>query len=203
MPSMSNTRRWLVLIVGLVVGAIVVGGVIGAQLDVMPSEDFQASVRDDASVRVVEIPSAEGLPARSVFVQPTSTGFLCLWDAASSTAKSRQGGCNRSDDPLAGRKLTISLAYEGGPAVADVKDARLIGLASFEVSSIQVLMSDGTRRTIPMRREAAVASEAGRFRAFGYRFPRSDLKRAVGPTAVLALNAGGAEVDRLTTGFGG
>jgi hypothetical protein len=199
----SNRWRLLVLIAGVVVGGIFVGGVVGGQFDVTPGDDFQASLQDDASVRVAEIPGEDGLPARSVFVQPTATGFLCLWDAASATAKSRQGGCNPADDPLAGRKLTISLAYDGGPAVGDVRDARLIGLASFEVSSVQVLMSDGTRRTIPMRREAAVASQVGRFRAFGYRFPRSDFRRGLGPRAVLALNAGGVEIDRLTTGFGG
>jgi hypothetical protein len=54
-----------------------------------------------------------------------------------------------------------------------------------------------------MRREAAVASEAGRFRAFGYRFPRSDFKQGIGPTAVIGLNQGGTEVERLTTGYGG
>lgn len=203
MLRMSNTRRWLVLMAGVVVGGIFVGGVVGGRFDVTPSKDFQASLRDDASVRVAEIPAEVGLPARSVFVQPTSTGFLCLWDAASATAKSRQGGCNPAHDPLAGRKLTISLAYEGGPAVGDVTDARLIGLASFEVFSVQALMNDGTRRTIPIRRDAAVASEAGRFRAFGYRFPRSDFTRGIGPRAVLALDARGVEIDRLTTGFGG
>lgn len=197
-----NARRSLVLAIGIVAAAVLAGGVVGAQLDVWPSDDFEASLREDASVRVADIPAREGLPARAVFVQATSTGFLCLWDASAATAQVKQGGCNRAEDPLAGRKLTISLAYDGGPAVGDISDARLIGLAAWEVTSIQVLMTDGTRRAIPMRRELAFASEAGRFRAFAYRFPRSDFRRGVGPTAVIGLNERGAEIERLTTGYG-
>jgi hypothetical protein len=203
MPRNSSTKRWLALAAGLVVAAIFAAGVVGARFDGLPGEDFEAALQDDAAIRVAEIPARDGLSAHSVLVQPTSTGLLCLWDASSSNAQSRQGGCNRADDPLAGRKLTISLAYDGGPAVGDVRDARLIGLASFEVDSVQVLMSDGTRRAIRMGRAAAVASEAGRFRAFGYRFPRSDFRRGIGPTVVIGLSKDGTEVDRLTTGYGG
>ncbi|MBA2741267.1 MAG: hypothetical protein H0U46_04575 [Actinobacteria bacterium] len=203
MLKKSNTRRWLALIVALAVAGIFAGGVVGGLFDGLPSEDFEASLRDDAVVRVADIPAQEGLPARSVLVQPTSTGFLCLWDAATSASESKQGGCNSAADPLGGRKFTISLAYEGGPATRNVSDARLIGLASLEVASIRVLMTDGSLRSIPMRRDVAVASEAGSFRAFGYRFPRSDFKRGLGPTAVIGLNARGTEVERLTTGFGG
>ena len=203
MSTNSNTRRWLALVVVLIAAAVFVGGVVGAQFNVPHGEDFQASLETDVAVRVAGIPGQDGLPARSVLVQPTSAGFLCLWDAPSASAKARQGGCNPAEDPLAGRKLTISLAYDGGPAVGDVRDARLIGLASFDVASVQVLMTNGTRRTIPMQREAGVASEAGRFRAFGYRFPRSDFKRGIGPTAVIGLSASGIEIDRLTTGYGG
>lgn len=203
MPRKSKASHWLALVVALVAAAVFAGGVVGAQFAGMPSGELEASLRDDAAIRVAEIPARDGLSARSVLIQPTSTGLLCLWDAAGPTATARQGGCNRADDPLAGRKLTISLAYDGGPAVGDVRDARLIGLASFEIDVVHVLMSDGTRRAIPMRREAAVAGEAGRFRAFGYRFPRSDFERGVGPTVVIGSNRDGIEVDRLTTGYGG
>ena len=48
------------------------------------------------------------------------------------------------EDPLGGSELSASLAYEGGPAVEDVQDARLIGLASWDVATVQLLMSDGT-----------------------------------------------------------
>ena len=198
----SNMRRLVALVVGLVAAAVFAGAVVSAQFDGVPTADFEASLRNDAAIRVASIPAQDGLPARSVLVQPTTSGHLCLWDAPSASSKARQGGCNPADDPLAGRKLTISLAYDGGPAASDVTDARLIGLVSLEASSVQVIMSDGTRRTVPIGREAAVAMEAGRFRAFGYRFPRSDFQRGLGPTAVVVRGAGGAELDRLTTGYG-
>jgi hypothetical protein len=204
MPSRSKTmRRAVVLVLGLVVAAVLAGVVVGAQFDLTPSDEMQAALRSDAMVKVAEIPSADGLADRSVFVQPTSTGLLCLWDAPSSAPRARQGGCNSADDPLAGRAMTISLAYDGGPVTSTVTDARLIGLASNDVASVQVLMSDGTRRTVQMRRGLAVSSDAGRFRAFVYRFPQSDFARNLGPTAVIAIGGDGAELDRLTTGYGG
>ena len=202
MVTKVKRSSWLVLITALVVAAVFAGGVVGAQFGPLPNEDFEASLESDAAFRVAAIPSQDGLPARSVLVQSTSSGHLCLWDAPSASSRARQGGCNSVDDPLAGRKLTISLAYDGGPGVADVTDARLIGLVSPEAASVQVVMSDGTRRPIPMRREAAVALDGGGLRAFGYRFPRSDFQRGLGPTAVVALSAAGAELDRLTTGYG-
>ena len=202
MLTKVKRSSWLVLITTLVAAAVLAGGVVGAQFGTLPSEDFEASLESDAAFRVAAIPAQDGLPARSVLVQSTSSGHLCLWDAPNARSKARQGGCNSADDPLAGRKLTISLAYDGGPAVADVTDARLIGLVSLDAALVQVVMSDGTRRTIPMRREAAVALEAGGLRAFGYRFPRSDFQKGLSPTAVVVLSAGGAELDRLTTGYG-
>jgi hypothetical protein len=202
MLEKGNKKLGIALIAVLVAAGVLAGGVVGSQFDGLPGEGFQASLESDAAVRVAGIPAQSGLPARSVLVQPTSTGHLCLWDAPNASSKARQGGCNRADDPLAGRKVTISLAYEGGPEIADVTDARLIGLVSSDASSVQVIMSDGSRRTIPMARETAVAMDAGGFRAFGYRFPRSDFQRGLAPTAVVALDAGGAELDRLSTGYG-
>jgi hypothetical protein len=203
MPNKSTSRQWLALVAASAVAAVFAGGVVASQFAGLPGGDVEASLREDAAIRVAEIPARDGLPARSVLVQPTSTGLLCLWDTAASTPAARQGGCNSSEDPLAGRELTISLAFDGGPAAGDVEDARLIGLASFEVDAVHVLMSDGTRRVLPLRREAAVASEAGRFRAFAYRFPRSDFSRGLAPTAVVGLAKNGIEIDRLTTGYGG
>ena len=197
-----NARRLVALAVGLVAAVVLAGAVVAGQGGGIPSDDFQAALRNDASIRVADIPAQGALPARGVFVQPTSTGHLCLWDAPSAASRAKQGGCNRADDPLAGRKLTISLAFDGGPDVHAIDDARLVGLAAGEIASLQVLMSDGTRRAIPMRREVAFASEAGQFRAFGYRFPASDFKRGLAPTSVIALDEHGAEVERLTTGYG-
>lgn len=197
-------KRWMVLGLVAVAGGIVSGGVVAAQFAGLGErERLMAALAEEPAIRVADIESAEGLPARGVFLQSTSTGHLCLWDAPVATPRARQGGCNQSDDPLGGRKMFISLSYEGGPVVEKVSDARLIGLVARDVASVQVLMTDGAVRNVPMKRAVAVSSAAGSFRAFGYRFRTSDLGRGLGPTAVLALDASGRELDRQTTGFGG
>jgi hypothetical protein len=197
-------KRWMVLGLGVVAGGIRAGGVVAAQFaGVDEQERLAAASAQEPAIRVTDIESAPGLPARGVFVQPTSTGHLCLWDAPVATPRARQGGCNRSDDPLGGRKMFISLSYEGGPAAEQVSDARLIGLVARDVASVQVLMTNGAVRNIPMSRALAVSSAVGSLRAFGYRFTAADLGRHLGPTAVLALDASGRELERQTTGFGG
>lgn len=198
------TKRWAVLALAFALSGVVAGGVIAAQLrGPEDPEAFIAAVRDAPVVRVADIPATASAPTRGVFVQATSSGQLCLWDAPAAGSQQRQGGCDSLDDPLAGGKLSASLSYEGGPGAERVTDARLIGLIALDVVSVQVLMSDGTRRTVPVPRQIAVATAAGRYRAFGYRLVPSDFKRGVGPIAVLALDARGEEIDRQATGFAG
>jgi hypothetical protein len=199
-----TVRRWAILGLGAVLAGVLAGGVVAAQLGGLGDpETVVSAMRNDPLVRVATIGAAGNQPSRGVFVQTTSTGQLCLWDAPASGGPNRQGGCNSIDDPLGGAKLSASLSYQGGPAADRVSEARLIGLVASDVASVQVLMSDGTRRQVPMRREAAVALEATSFRAFGYRFDPADFARGVEPKVVLALNARGEEVDRQTTGFSG
>jgi hypothetical protein len=197
-------RGFALALTAIVAGGIAVGGVVAARIAGPgdPNALF-AAIGEAPVVRVADIGGAAGTGDRGVFVQATATGHLCLWDAPSASSQARRGGCNSIDDPLGGAKLSASLAYEGGPAARQVTSARLIGLVSLGVASVQVLMSDGTRRAVPMRRQAAVASVAGSFRAFGYAFAVSDLERGLGPIAVLALDSRGVEIDRQTTGFGG
>jgi hypothetical protein len=151
-------------------------------------------------VRVADIASADGAAARGVFVQRTSTGLVCLTDAQSAGDASRGGGCNAAADPLGGKELFISFAYEGGPSVAEVKDARLIGLVSTNVSTVEILMDDGSRRSARLR-DARVGDET--YRAFGYRIRKADLRRSVSPAAVIALDEADQEIDRQPTGFAG
>lgn len=194
-------RRWSALAIGVLAGGTLAGGVVAAQFrDAASLEELDASLRDDPLVRIADIPAANGLPSRGVFVQSTAAGFVCLWDAPSAGASKRQGGCNSADDPLGGRKLFISFAYDGGPAVADIRDARLIGLASADVAAVKVVMSDGTARNMPLR-TAALAGR--RYLAFGYRVSQGDLRREVTPRAVLAVNGAGEEIDRQATGVAG
>lgn len=201
MTRIRISRPWIVLTAGLVLAAIFVGGVVAAQVgsEAAP-EGLEAAIRDEPLTQVVEIPEAPGLARRAVYVQQTSAGFVCLWDAPNASTLARQGGCNRDDDPLAGKAMLVSLAYDGGPAVADVKDARLIGLVLPDVARVEVAMSDGTRRAMRLKK-TPVGDDF--LQAFGYRFRKADLRRGVAPTAVVALDASGKEIERQATGFAG
>ena len=150
--------------------------------------------------RIADIAAADGLPGRGAFAQVTDSGQFCLFDAPSATSLQRGGGCNPSDDPLGGSAISASLAYEGGPAIEAVRDARLIGLAAGDVVRISVLMSDGSSREMKLKKAKVGADE---FVAFGYRFKKTDLRRGIGPTAIVAFDAGGVELGRQPTGIGG
>lgn len=198
---MSRRRRALAsALVAFVLSGAVVGGVVAGGLDwAGNAERFEDALVAAQPTRVADIAAADGLPARGVYAQVTSTGHFCLSDAPTASPLMGGGGCNAADDPLGGRNLSVSLSYDGGPAVETVSDARLIGLASQLATNVRILMSDGTWRPVRLR-QARVASDE--FRAFGYRFRRSDLKKGVGPVAIVAFGASGAEIDRQTTGIG-
>jgi hypothetical protein len=181
---------------GCVFAGVVVAGPFRGQAETQ--DRLQAAIDHDPLLEVARISASGGSASRGVFAQSTSAGFLCLWDAASSVSRDRVGGCNRAVDPFAGRKMMISFAYEGGPAIADVKDARLIGIVASDVTAVQVVMSDGSRRAMTLR---TVPTSIGDFQAFGHRFAQGELRRGAAPTAVVALGRGGAEVDRQPTGF--
>ena len=193
-------RRWaIVASISAVATAILASGVIAGQFRGPDPEAFHAGLATGEVARVADIAAGGGLPGRGVFVQATDMGQLCLWDAPSASSQQRQGGCNSTDDPLGGSALSASLAYEGGPAVEDVRDARLIGLASRDVATVQVLMSDGSLRELRLRNATLGSDE---YRAFGYRFKKSDLRGGVGPTAVIARASTGDEIARQPTGIG-
>lgn len=195
------TWRWAVLGSALLTGAILAGGVVAGQFRGPEDPDrLEAALREAPMTRVADIAPANGLSGRGVFVQTTATGLVCLWDMPTATSSGGQGGCNSADDPLGGRKLMISFAYDGGPAVADVRDARLIGLAAVDTAAVHVLMSDGTRRKLALRKTQA---GTGAFLAFGHRISRGELRRNVTPTTVVALDEAGQEIDRQATGFTG
>jgi hypothetical protein len=194
-------RRWVLLTLGVGLALTFVGGVVGARLDVLGDpEKLDVAIQREPLVRIADIGAAEGLSGRGVFAQETSTGHLCLWDSPSTVALTRQGGCNSAGDPLGGKEFFISFAYDGGPAIADVKDARLIGLADVVVAEIDVAMNDGSRRDVKLKKAKIGLSE---YRAFGYRFKKADLRRGIAPVAVVALDQTGQEIDRQPTGFGG
>ena len=184
----------LVVVLGAA-GGVLASGMIGSSADV---ESMESATRDAVMVRLADISPANGLSARGVFAQITSTGQFCLWDAPSQSSGQRLGGCNTAEDPLGGHPLSASFAYDGGPDPADVKDARLIGLVVSDVAEVEVVMSDGSRRKLALRQ---VPSSVGDFRVFAHRFGRGELERGIAPTSVVAFDANGNEIDRQATGF--
>ena len=195
---MGLRKRWVALVVGVVAAGALAGAVVAAKFD--DGRDLVAAIDEAQLTRVADVPAGDGSSGGGVFVQVTRTGHICVWEAVSATSRERGGGCNSADDPLNGRSLSFTLGYDGGPSVADVKSATLVGLAATEVSRASVLMSDGTRREIHLKK-AKVAGDD--YRAFGYRFKKADLRRGIEPTAVVAVDADGIEIDRQATGFGG
>jgi len=193
-------RRIAALAGGIVAAGILASGVIaGGIVWFDDAARLETALADTPGTKLVEIPSADGRTARGVFAQVTSTGHLCLSDAPLATPELGGGGCNAADDPLGGGELSASLAYEGGPSIEDVKDARVIGLASLDVMSVRVEMSDGSSRDVKVKKADIGLDE---FLAFGYHVKKSDLKRGIGPVAVIAVGPNGVELDRQKTGIG-
>ena len=193
-----TSRAWLAVGLGVLVAGALAGGVVAYRVD--DGAELRAAIDDAQLVRVADIASAEGSPGKGVYVQLTRTGHLCVWEAPSATSRERGGGCNTADDPLNGRSLSFTLSYDGGPAVVDVKGATLFGLTSVEVARASVLMSDGSAQEIRLR-DVDIAGEG--YRAFGFRVKKADLRKGIGPTAVIAVDETGTEIDRQQTGIGG
>jgi len=190
----------VVVVAAVAIAAVVlVGGVVAAGFDWSQSaEEMKASLAQTRPIKVADIPAADGIAARGVFAQITSTGLFCLTDAPLDAPLEGGGGCNAADDPLGGSAVSASLGYDGGPAIETVKDARLIGLAAGEAASVRVLMSDGSTRGVKLKQ-----STVGRdLQVFGFRVRKSDLNKGIGPIAVVALDERGDEIGRQTTGIG-
>src|SRR5262245_27219927 len=192
-----STRHAVVSAVVVVAASVLVTAVVGAGFDWSRSSDeLSAALAYGESMQITDIAAADGLPARGVYAQMTPTGHFCLSDAPLDAPNMGGGGCNSADDPLGGADLSVSLAYDGGPALHAVRDARLIGLAAPGVSSVRVLMTDGSWRSVKLRNAKL---GAGVFKAFGYRFRRSDLRRGIGPAAAVAFDASDSEIGRQVT----
>lgn len=194
-----RTRSVVVASVVIAAAAVLVGGVVASAFDwSRSSAELEVALAKERPTKVGDIPAADGLPARGVFAQITSTNLFCLSDAALDAPRAGGGGCNPADDPLGGRQVSASLAFDGGPAIAAVYDARLIGLAAASVASVRVFMTDGSWRAVKLER-STVGED---LQVFGYRIRKSDLKRGIGPAAVVAFDGNGAEIERETTGIG-
>jgi hypothetical protein len=199
---MRPRKRWLALGIAVVLACVFAAGLAASQLGSGPPPPDVVALASASGVapmiRIADIAPGNGQAARGVFAQITSVGQFCLWDAPSASSSARGGGCNPVDDPLGGHPLSASFAYDGGPAPADVKDARLIGLVAKDVADVDVVMSDGSRLKLALRR---VPSSVGDFLVFAHRFGRGQLAHGTTPTAVIALDANGTQIDRQATGF--
>jgi hypothetical protein len=193
----DRARRILVATVGIVAAGALTGAVVASQFD--DGSELRNAIDETPMTRVADIAAQDGSPTLGVFVQRTSSGHVCVWEAPSAASRQRGGGCNTADDPLNGRAISFTLSYDGGPGIERVSAATVFGLAVGEVAQASIVMSDGTARQIRLR-PAKIGSDA--FQAFGYRFRRADLKKGIGPVAVVAFDANGTEIDRQTTGIG-
>jgi len=198
MSGRRGMKRWVTFGVGIVLAGALASAVVASRID--DGSDLVAAIEEAPLTQVASIDAADSAGELGVFVQTTETGHLCVWEAPSATSRQRGGGCNTADDPLNGSAISATLSYDGGPAISSVKTATVFGLTAPEVAQVDVLMSDGSSRTVKLRK-AKIASDE--FRAFGHRIRKSDLRKGIGPTAIVAYDASGAELARQPTGIGG
>jgi len=201
-----STRTILIALVVCSVGGLAAGGVATAVFRTAgtPSAAPDITARTGDRAVVTRFAHESGVPDRVVLLQRTADGYVCLWDAPDVTGAKGVGGCNPAASPLGGRKLFVSLAYDGGPDVAGVHDARLSGLVASDVATAEVVMTDGSSRRLLIAPAAANARtlSGADYRAFAYRIRESDLRSGITPVAVLVRDAKGGVIDRQETGIG-
>jgi hypothetical protein len=193
-------RRSTALAVGFVaLAGVSAGAVVAGQIvDFDDPVSIDLALEEAPLTEVADLPSAAGTVARSMFVQRAG-GLACIWDAPNATSRMRQGGCNLESDPLGDSELFVSYAFDGGPKISDITDARLIGLASAQVVRVEIALSDGSTRSATLHPANAAGSG---LQAFAHRVARRDLRRGIGPVAVRAFDATGIRVAN-ETGFAG
>jgi hypothetical protein len=199
MSRTSGRRTAFVISLVVLASTVLATGVIASQFRSVDPPAFHAALDSGEVMRVADVEAGDALPSEGVFARLTETGQLCVWEAPSATSPDGGGGCNAADDPLNGNALSATLSYDGGPAVRDVKRATLFGLTGPTVARAKVLMSDGSSREVKLKKARVGSAD---FKAFGYRFKKADLEKGIGPTAIVAFDASGAEVVRQQTGIG-
>lgn len=143
------------------------------------------------SRRIATFASANGAP-HAVFTNRSKDDTqICVWDT-DVTSGAQSGGCNPTANFFAGHAFTLSLAYDGGPAITTVRNARIVGIVTDAVATLEVVYADGTAKQIAITRD----------RGFAYTVPNELPRRGVGPVALIARSASGAVLDRQVTGIG-
>lgn len=193
------TKRRLVLIASAALLTAAVAGVGWAAGAYVFRDDpiTRPPGQDRLGQKIAAFPAQPGRADAAVYLARRADGFMCLNSAAADTA-SFGGGCNPAGDPLGGKPLMVLFAYDGGPAVETVTDARLYGLVDHSVKEVTVEMTDGSTRPVRLS-----ANDVGGmpYRVFAERVSMRDLKAAITPTAVVAYDATGREIARQATGF--
>jgi hypothetical protein len=148
-------------------------------------------VEPGQSRRIATFASASGAP-RAVFLNRSKDDTqICVWDTDTESG-AQSGGCNPSANFFAGHAFTSSLGYDGGPAIATVRDARIVGVVADGVATLEVVYSDGTAKQV------AITPDRG----FAHTVPNGLLRKGVGPVALIARNARGPVLDRQVPGIG-
>ena len=199
-----HRNRFLVVAGAVCVAGLALGGIASGLHRAAGTPSAAPDVRADASTveQVAQFAPEGGRAARQVVLQRTPDGYVCVWDSPDGAVEHGVGGCNPATDPLAGHEVFVSLAYDGGPAVTAVHDARLSGLVAADVASARLVMTDGSTRPILLSPRSTRAVAGKDYRPFAYRVRRSDLESGIGPVAVLVLDARGKVIDRQVTGIG-
>jgi len=107
-------RNRALVVTGVVcTGALAVGGIANGLHRAAGTPSATPDIRGNAGTveQVAQFAPESGRAARQVVLQRTPDGYLCVWDSPDGTAEHGVGGCNPADDPLAGHKVFVSLAY--------------------------------------------------------------------------------------------
>ena len=148
-------------------------------------------LKPGASRRIATFSSANDTPHSVFMTRSKDDTQICVWDT-DVTSGAQSGGCNPTANFFAGHAFTLSLAYDGGPAITTVRDARIVGVVTDAVATLEVVYADGTEKQIGLTRD----------RGFAYTVPNGLLHRGVGPVALVARSASGAVLDKQVTGIG-
>ncbi len=135
---------------------------------------------------------------RAVFVKQLSNGDLCISDARAD-GSAPVGGCNPASDALGGRSMTVTIAYDGGPTLSTISNARVFGLVAPAVHGLELRMSDGSSQVLTLQKTGL----GGGLKAFAGTIPESALSSGVTPVALVAFGAGGTIIDTEPATIGG
>lgn len=145
-------------------------------------------LRTGESRRIADFADGDVSDARAVFVSRATEGgeeMVCLWDTNLLNGH-QGGGCNYAYDPFGGRRMMVSLAFDGGPALETITEARIIGLVDPAVVSVGILQANGKTTDVRLSPD----------RAFAVAYTQSDILHGRAPVAVIGRDVRHAVIDQ-------